>query len=166
MFLISSIAGLPAHPLVVHGAVILVPLAVLALVATGWKESWQKQYGLPVMLLAVAGAVFAWLADSSGEPLEHALRDAAAAAGEARPTFGEHPEEGERAMTLAMAFGGLAIVYWAAVTTSLRERLPTWAPRAAYAAASIAGIGALFAIVAAGHSGASLAWKETADYIR
>ncbi|MCB9482719.1 MAG: hypothetical protein H6675_01805 [Dehalococcoidia bacterium] len=52
---ISSIAGLPAHPLVVHGAVVLVPLAAVALIAIGWRKDWRKHYSLPVALIAWAG---------------------------------------------------------------------------------------------------------------
>jgi hypothetical protein len=54
--------GLPAHPLVVHAAVVLVPLAALAFVATGWRAAWRQAYYLPIMLLAVAGSVASWIA--------------------------------------------------------------------------------------------------------
>ena len=66
---IDRLMGLPAHALIVHAAVVLVPLAMLALVVTGWRAPWRQVYALPVALLAAGGAFFAILAAGSGEPL-------------------------------------------------------------------------------------------------
>lgn len=73
-----KIFGLPAHPLLVHAAVVLVPLAALALVAVGWKEAWRRVYYLPVALIAMAGAGSAFLAKQSGETLASAYPGRAA----------------------------------------------------------------------------------------
>jgi hypothetical protein len=40
----DKVYGLPAHPLLVHAAVVLVPLAAVALVTTGWRETWRRAY--------------------------------------------------------------------------------------------------------------------------
>lgn len=167
MFLLSSLLGLPAHPLVVHAAVILVPLAVLAFVATGWRRSWRQHYSLPVALIALAGGFFAFLADQSGEPLEHAVRDAATAAGDGRPRFGEHPEQGEQAFILAALFGLAAVAFWLVNTygpKKMGEDFPEMAPIITYAIVAVVGLGALFAMIAAGHSGAQLVWKDVGSY--
>lgn len=172
MFLISSIFGLPAHPLFVHGAVVIVPIAVVALAATGWNASWRRSYLLPVLLLAVAGAVSAWLASESGEGVEHTVRNAAQAAGAERPRFGDHPEEGENAYRLAVIFA-IAVVAFFGVDlwsrTGARKNVPSglarWAPLGMYAVAVIPGIIGLIMVISAGHSGAELVWKDVGNYI-
>jgi len=98
---ISTLAGLPAHALLVHAAVVLVPLAAIALAAMCWRPAWRKAYSLPVALLAVAGAVAAYLARLSGEPIQDAVKRAAQSEG-VRARFGEHPEQGDTAFVFAV----------------------------------------------------------------
>lgn len=160
---LERIAGLPAHPLLVHAAVVLVPLAAIALLATGWRRSWRQSFLLPVLGLALAGAVAAILAASSGEPLEHSVREAAKAAGE-NARFGEHPEEGEAAEIWSVAFAASVLAYAAVAQWWRSLSLPSWAPRAAYAGAGLLGVAATGFIVAAGHSGAQLVWKDVGSY--
>lgn len=153
---IDSLAGLPAHPLFVHAAVALVPLAVVGFLGTGWRGRWRERYGLTVVLLAVAGWAFALLAAQGGEPLEHHLRGAAQAAGEPRPRFGEHPEHGETAATLALLFAaGTAGLYGAERWVSV-IRTRRWTVRAGYAVVGLIGLVALAGMVPAGHTGADL----------
>ena len=161
MFLaFETIAGLPAHALLVHAAVILVPLAAIGLAVIGWKAEWRKHYSLPVALVAAAGAVFAFLAKQSGGPLEDSVRRAASAAGVARPRFGEHPEQGDTAFFFAMLFGIAAVGVWGIDRYRERFGLPTWSPLAAYAVALIPAVLALVTMTVAGHSGATLVWKD------
>lgn len=65
----ESINGLPLHPLVVHGAVVIVPLTCLATVLIAVKRSWRKSLGWWVVALAAVGAVLAFVAKESGEAL-------------------------------------------------------------------------------------------------
>lgn len=157
---IDRLMGLPAHALIVHAAVVLVPLAMLALVVTGWRAPWRQVYALPVALLAAGGAFFAILAAGSGEPLEHRVRDAGRDQGLGRVNFGDHPEEGEMARTLAAVFALTAIGLFLVTRYGKRWNLPEWAPTAVYAVAALAGLGATGIMVAAGHSGAELVWKD------
>lgn len=164
MFLeINSIMGLPAHALLVHAAVILVPLAAIALAVTGWKASWRKHYSLPVAILAVTGAVFAFLAKQSGEPLEHTVRDAARAAG-ANARFGEHPEQGDTAFFFALLFAIAAVGFWAVDRYHEKLSWPKQSGLIAYGVALIPGVLALITIAIAGHSGAKLVWKDVGSF--
>lgn len=145
-----TIAGLPAHPLVVHAAVVLVPLAAVFHVATGWRPTWRRVYALPAAAVGIAGAVFAWLAKASGEPLEDSVKSAARAVGQ-RARFGDHPEQGDA------GFAVLAFV-------ERKRPLPRWAPLAAWAAAGIIGVVAIATMTVAGHSGAQLVWKDVGTF--
>ena len=164
MFLeISTLAGLPAHALLVHAAVILVPLAVLALVATGWKASWRKAYSLPIAILAVAGAISAFLAKESGEPLEDAVKRAASRAGE-QARFGDHPEQGDLAFIFALLFAMAAIGFWAADRYQEKFSLPKQSGIVSYGLAVAVAAVALVTMVIAGHSGAELVWKDVGSF--
>lgn len=164
MFLeISTLAGLPAHALLVHAAVILVPLAALALVTTGWKASWRKAYSLPIAIIAVAGAVCAFLAKESGEPLEDSVKRAARAAGE-QVRFGEHPEQGDTAFVFALVFALITVAFWAADRYQEKFSLPKRSGVIAYAVVLIPAALALITMVIAGHSGAALVWKDVGSF--
>jgi hypothetical protein len=159
----ETILGLPAHPLLVHGAVVLVPLATLALAVTGWRTGWRRSYALPVALIAVAGAFFAILAAQSGEPVEHDVRVAAREKG-INPRFGDHPEEGENAEVLSIVFAVAAVAYAGVALFDERMKLPSWSGQAAYAVALIPAVLALVMILVAGHSGAELVWKDVGSF--
>lgn len=164
MFLaISSAFGLPAHPLVVHAAVVLVPVAAVGFAATAWRPAWRRSYGIPVLTLAFAGALFAFLADQSGGPLEHNVRDAARAAG-TRARFGDHPEQGQAAYLWAVFFLVAVGVVFVADRWGERLRLPKWAPGGLYAVALLPALVAVLTMVAAGHSGAQLVWKDVGSF--
>jgi uncharacterized membrane protein len=72
---VISINGIPAHPLVVHAAVVLVPLAILF--AAGYaiwpRRRWQTR--TPAVVLAIAAAVSVQLASMTGDQLKHRLHE-------------------------------------------------------------------------------------------
>jgi uncharacterized membrane protein len=65
----DSLFGVPVHPLVVHAAAVLIPIAAIGLVfiATGIRRS--KRYGGAISLIALFGFVAAFLATASGRDL-------------------------------------------------------------------------------------------------
>lgn len=157
---LNTIAGLPAHPLVVHGAVVLVPVAVAGFLAIGWRAPWSRRYGLLVLGLSVAGWGLAFLAAQSGEPLEEHVRSVAAAGSQPRPRFGEHPELGDTTALLSFVFAACVAAVFA---------LERWAPAihasrlvrsGAYVVTAAVGIVALVWMVRAGHTGAQLVWGK------
>jgi uncharacterized membrane protein len=64
-----EIAGLPLHPLVVHASVVLVPLAVVTVIAfaVGRRHRWATRW--PACGLTVAALLATWVAKLSGESL-------------------------------------------------------------------------------------------------
>jgi hypothetical protein len=155
--------GVPAHPLVVHAAVVLVPLAALAFVTLIWRERWRETYLLPIMLIALAGAIAAFVARETGESLEEL----------ARPTgesLGDHPEQGDLAFVFSALFGfGCAATYILyEFGYELRDRfgalerfrLPVPDEVVAYLVTLPLAFLAVLTLVLAGHSGAELVWKD------
>lgn len=140
-----DLLGLPLHPLVVHAAVVLIPLAALGTLAVlVWRPA-RERYGWLVVAFAVAGAGAAVLARVSGEALSADLGGGGAA-------VAAHRAWGELAPYPAVA---LALLLPAALL--LRER----STGLRWASAALAGVGALAAlvlVVLTGHSGATAVW--------
>ena len=65
----DTISGLPVHPLVVHGAVVLLPVAALAVIALVLVRRWRGTFGWLTLLGLTAGAGAAVAAEKSGEAL-------------------------------------------------------------------------------------------------
>jgi hypothetical protein len=184
LFLLSTVLGLPAHPLIVHVAVVLVPLAAIALLLTCWRDSWRERYLFPILLITLVAAVATILASNTGEALQETVRNGARAAGASRPDFGEHPEQGDTARNFTLLFtvavgafwaidwsrrlGGMTALPFEAMRPIARigAALPAWSPRAAYVVAVIPGVFAMIGIIIAGHSGATLVWKDIGTYTK
>ncbi|MDF5751986.1 DUF2231 domain-containing protein [Spongiactinospora sp. TRM90649] len=69
----EQILGLPAHPLIVHGAVVLAPLAVLASIAYALLPGWRTRLGWAVAGLSVAAPAAVFAARQSGIALKAQL---------------------------------------------------------------------------------------------
>ena len=72
---VITIHGIPAHPLIVHAAVVLVPLGVLFAAAYAlWpRRRWQTR--TPAAVLAIAAALSVQLATMTGDQLKHQLHE-------------------------------------------------------------------------------------------
>lgn len=169
---IDTVLGLPLHALIVHFAVILVPLAALALIGTCWNSRWRKRYALGIAVIAIVGAGAAFVAAESGESLSHSIKLAAASSGqEAQASrrdgelLGEHPEEGQRAEVVAVIFASTAGALFVFDEWGARFHASGAMVSAVYAGASIAGVLAIMTMLLAGHSGAALVWKDLGNFV-
>src|SRR5215212_10236554 len=92
---IDEVLGLPAHPIIVHAALALVPAAaVLTVVAALWPTARRRIGWLGVVLAALA--VFTvWMAQGSGEELEHQVEET--------HLVEEHTELGDQMLIPAIA---------------------------------------------------------------
>jgi uncharacterized membrane protein len=175
LFGVEKVAGLPVHVLIVHFAVVLVPLAAIALIATGWKAEWRRRYALAVALMAIAGAASAFIAAQTGESLQRTITQSAYASGQqvARGEdglLGEHPEQGDNAEIAAIAFAVAASVFfgleqWNDRIEVLAPEIARWRPAVSYVAACGFAVVALATMVIAGHSGATLVWKDVGNFV-
>jgi hypothetical protein len=154
---LENLWGLPAHPLVVHAAVVLLPLAVIATLVAAAVPRLRRAYGPVALGLALAATVAVGLAQGSGESLEERV--------DRTPLVHEHTEKGERVLPWAI---GVTVVA-AAVTAApwLDRRRASVSPRAVTAAAIVlalvVGTGATWTIVDVGHSGAKATWHDVSD---
>lgn len=153
--LLDTVAGLPVHPLVVHAAVVLVPLAALGAVLMAFWRSFSRRFGVIVVIAAGVGAVASFVAKESGEQL-------AARVGEPE----QHAELGDVLPLIAFALFVLVLVFW------LFDRgVPENRPRPAWLIALavlmvIAAAVAVFWTVRTGHTGAEATWSAIVENTR
>ena len=141
--------GLPIHPLIVHAAVILVPLAAVGALATIFVRWVRVRYGSLVAVTAVAAALSAIAARLSGEAF-------LATMGVPTPRMLAHANWGLIMPWPATALAISTVIY---VITALRL---TGKPTLAYwLSAGITGVLAVATLVLiglTGHSGAFAVW--------
>jgi hypothetical protein len=151
---ISELFGLPAHPLVVHAAVVLLPLAALATLVSAAVPRLRAHYAPAALAVALAATLAVGLAQGSGEELEERVDET--------ELVEEHTEQGETVLPWA-----IAVSVAAAATTAaplITRRRPTMSARALTTAlvlvAAITGTGAVWTVTEVGHSGAKATWDD------
>ncbi|MBO0767877.1 MAG: hypothetical protein J2O48_04245 [Solirubrobacterales bacterium] len=67
--------GIPAHPLLIHVPVILVPVSVLGALAVAAWPALQNRYGTLLSIVAIIAMSSIFLAMGAGDQLAHATHD-------------------------------------------------------------------------------------------
>ena len=160
---LEKVAGLPAHPLLVHIPVVLVPLAGLIAIIFAFKPAWLDRLGWWLVGLTGVGMIGAILAAGSGEGLEGLQGEGETAARE------DHFELGELARTISIIFFVivLAVVVLRYLAKKNGGETGVWAfirsKAGAIVLASLLVVSAgaaTWTMAAAGHQGAKLAWCD------
>ena len=151
--------GIPAHPLLVHIPVVLLPLCALFAIVLAVKPRLVAHYGIPLAVLTGISFAGTVLATQSGEGLQHILKEQSAA-------IERHSQWGDRTRLAAFVFFILALAFVGVARRTLRVSqvgvdvkksvvIPILA-----ALMSIAAIGTTVAVIYTGHSGAKSAWED------
>jgi hypothetical protein len=162
----STVAGLPAHILLVHAVVVLVPLTALLLVVESLWPGARRLLAWPVAALAVVTLVSVPLATGAGEWLEHRVPSS--------PLVRTHAELGDTMLPWAVGLAVVAVLVAAHRQWSRRaDRHATEAgsgtgaerrPRGRLVAAALAVVavvvaaGSVVTVYRVGDSGARAAW--------
>ena len=159
---LENLFGLPAHPLLVHMPVVIIPLAGIIAIVFAFKPAWLDRFGWGLVALTGLGALGGILAAASGEGLEDA-------SGEGGAALEDHAELGEIARTLGIVFflvvlGVVLARYFARKNASTEG---VWAKVGSKGAGVVMSIllvmsaaAATVTIAQAGHQGAKLVWDE------
>ncbi len=161
----TTVNGLPAHVLLVHFVIVLVPLAALLLVLAVCWPAARIRLGFLVPLAALLALILVPLTTQAGEWLElHIVRD---------PLIRRHAQLGDELLVWSAAVFLLSTLWWAMhsarVTRRLRppRRHRTGARRAAIllvaALALVASAGSVVQVYRIGDSGAQAAWHDRAS---
>jgi len=154
---IDSLFGLPAHPLIVHAAVVLLPLAAIGLIVVALVPRARRHFAPVIFGVALAATIAVGLAQQSGESLE----------GQVKRTelVEEHTEQGQTVLPWAIAVTVVSALV--AAEPYLRDRLGKVSPKVVsgvlISASLIAGVGATWTVIEVGHSGATSVWDDTSN---
>lgn len=154
----DKINGLPAHILLVHAVVVLVPLAaLLAVIAVAWPAA-RRKLGLLVPITAFVGLAFVPLATDAGEWLQEHVKETA--------LVEKHTSMGDGLTVWAILLFLLAAALWLLDFAPSRNwRLPAFvATKAARAVISVAlvavSVVSVVQVYRIGDSGAKAAWHD------
>lgn len=141
------IAGLPMHPLVVHAAVVLLPLSAIVLAVLSFTRLGRQRFTLPAFIFFAIGTVAAFVAKESGEAL---------AARVGMPD--QHAEWGSALTATAAATLVVAGVWW--FLQSRPDPRP-WAVRLVGLVMLVGCVAVIVLTVLVGHTGAEAVWGNT-----
>jgi len=150
----ETIGGIPLHPLVVHGAVVLVPLAALGVIVLALVPRWRSQYSVLAFLLALAATVNVQIAKMTGETFEDNFGEV--------PKIERHAELGDVMLWFTLPLFAASIVIW-----WLGRRAKNGRPLSSGLAillsvlCIVAASAALVQVIRVGHSGADAVWSGT-----
>ena len=159
----GTINGLPAHLLLVHAIVVLLPLAAFLLVLTAWWPAARRRVAGPNVILSSAMLVLVPVTMDAGQWLQDRVGDT--------PLLRDHTELGDTALYAALAVTVAALVIWWRHRESVRiagassgSRRTFLAPRntavtivVGVVAAIVAGA-AIYDVYLIGDSGARASW--------
>ena len=147
---LDTIFGLPAHPLLVHIPVMLIPLTTIAVLAALVVVRWRRWLAVIALGLGVVALAGTYLVQESGDPLEERVEDN-------RPEsdlIEEHTHMGDE----LLPFVGVFVVLLAGAAWAARDGRRLAAPLAALAL--LGGAASTVEVVRIGHSGAKAAWED------
>ncbi|MDI5967301.1 hypothetical protein POF50_032915 [Streptomyces sp. SL13] len=159
--------GLPAHALLVHAVVILVPLAALALVVCALLPSWTRRLGIVLPGLALVALVSVPLTTHAGEWLKRHVP--------ADPLVNRHADLGDTLLPWVIALFVVGVAVWwfgrrmpfASETarpvgwTSGTAMLSVPVRIAAIVLSLVVGVGSVVQVYRIGDSGAKAVWHDS-----
>lgn len=156
-----EVGGLPAHILLIHGVVVLAPLAGVLAILFALVPRFRRNLAWPLGALALVLVPLSLLTADAGEQLEHSMPESAAIA--------EHAEQGD-------VFKGLAVVFFVIVAVQLAAEFPgplirprilkglrrlltaRWVRILAVVLGVVGGVLIVYQSIVTGHSGSASVW--------
>lgn len=152
----DQIHGLPVHALVLHVAVVFVPLLALGAIVYAVVPGWRPRIGWAVALLAVLTPITCFVTRQSGQKLYqrvvgHGMR------GKALDELNKHMSYGSRTFWWVLALGVVTLVMLA--LTWRARSLPMIASAAGSAVMVVLAVIASYYVYRTGDSGATVVWN-------
>jgi uncharacterized membrane protein len=145
--LFGSVAGLPLHPLVIHAAIVLIPLAAISALVMSYLPSFSRRYGKVTLVIALVAQTSLFLAKVTGEAFEEILDK----------DVGNHAELGEIAPFITLPMVALIYLRWRLDRSGANIGSP-WVRRLTSLALIVASLASIVIVVLVGHSGAESVW--------
>ena len=159
----QTVNGLPAHVLLVHAIVVLLPLSAALLALTALWPAARRRLAGPNVVLSLLVVVLVPITTSAGEWLEHRLTP--------NPLIHRHTELGDTAIYAAIGVALLALIVWwrqreSAGRSPVRRTFLAPASSAITATVTLIAVlvagAAVYDVVRIGDSGAKASWSDWA----
>lgn len=154
--------GIPAHPLLVHAAVVFVPLLAIVAVAYALVPAIRPHTRLVLGLLAVGAPVTVLLAKLSGDAFFARLEARDRISEEYYPRLEEHGQFGLYTLNIAVVLGilALALVFLVKPRTATGGAAPKRVVSLVLGALTVvAAAASLYYVFRTGDSGAQAVWN-------
>jgi uncharacterized membrane protein len=157
----EEIKGLPIHPLVVHTAVVLIPLLVLGAVVYALAPRLRARIGWAVLALAVAAPLAALFAKLSGDAFRQRLIDNKVLGSDSQSLLNrvnDHRSLGNITLwfTIALAVTTLLLVF---VTSRRTPTVPRWGTAVLGVIVVALAVGSGYYVFWTGDYGARAVWE-------
>lgn len=153
-----EINGMPGHVLVIHAAVVFVPLLALLASAYGVLPRWRPRLGWAVATLAVVTPIIVWVSTESGEALEQVLKERGYPA-EGLAKIEEHAGYGGNLLWFTVGLAVAALLLLALTSGNPRlPKAPSWVTPALTVVVIVLSLFALGYVYLTGDSGAEMVW--------
>jgi cytochrome b involved in lipid metabolism len=147
------ITGLPIHPLINHGVVVLVPLAAIGALLVIFIPKLRTTYTPLVLVTLLLATISTFIATQSGEALSARV---------GLPNA--HATQGERLSYVVLAFAILFTIWFALERSNrIKEVFASLLKKVLKVVIPIASISSFVLTVLVGHSGAEATWKDRID---
>ena len=164
----GKLLGLPAHPLIVHAVVVLVPLCALGVALCSLWPAARRRLALTVLVLSGSAAALVPFATESGEWLEERVGETA--------LLERHAELGDAylpyAVALVVGAASVAVLRWVEARSEAKgggeggagsgasaRRAPLWMTVGVAVVALVTSVAAGYETYLVGHSGAASVWS-------
>ena len=157
----DTITGLPAHPLIVHFAVIAIPMAAILVVLYTVIPNWRSVLAYLITGMGALIPIGVFLAADSGEALEETTEKSA--------LLHTHTELGDQLEIIGIVFGLALLALGLSSILSTRDIIALDASRGDMVLVALMAVALVTSGVAtvwdvrAGHSGAKAVWTEEGD---
>jgi hypothetical protein len=160
----TQINGLPAHVLLIHLVVILIPVAALVLVAQAWSRPVRRWAGVGGPLLCLGALVIVPVTTNSGKWFRDHLPPALANSAPVK----KHADLGGQLLPWVIGMLALSLAVWYLARRATEATDAALLPPATGAAAvqlvvavlaTVVAVGAIVQTVRIGDSGAQAVWK-------
>jgi hypothetical protein len=154
----DQVNGLPVHALVLHAAVVFVPLLALGAIVYGLVPRWRSRTGWAVGLLSVVAPAAAFVAVESGEALFDRLKAQNSISPAGERIIEDHMGYGELTFYFSLALGVVSLIMVFATLRRVDHRLPRPADLGlAVVMVVLAAVSGYF-VFQTGDSGATAVW--------
>lgn len=156
----DEIAGLPAHPLLVHAAVAAAPALAVVAIAYALLPAARTKTELPLAVLAVAGPLSVATARESGEALRRRLARNGTVTPDMLERIDAHATASRLLLLLTLALGAASFL-WITLRRARKIRRDFLVLVIALAIVTCAlSAAVVWSVIHTGHMGTSMVWER------